>query len=94
MPIRSFRDKTTRRVWLRQVDPRVPPSVQRAALRKLLMLDAAGTLQDLSVPHGNRLERLHGDRKGQHSIRVNNQWRLCFSWVDDGAYNVELVDYH
>jgi len=68
--------------------------LQRAAYRKLLMLDSAVELGDLRVPPGNRLEALKGDRKGQHSIRINNQWRVCFVWEDGNAYNVEIVDYH
>jgi proteic killer suppression protein len=68
--------------------------VQRLALRKLVILDAAESLQDLRVPLGNRLERLSGDRTGQHSIRVNDQWRICFRWRDGDALDVEIVDYH
>jgi proteic killer suppression protein len=68
--------------------------VERAALRKLLMLDAAESLGDLRVLPGNRLEKLTGDRAGQHSIRVNDQWRICFRWSDGDAYDVEIVDYH
>jgi proteic killer suppression protein len=68
--------------------------VQRLALRKLVILDAAESLQDLRVPPGNRLERLSGDRTGQHSIRVNDQWRICFRWRDGDALDVEIVDYH
>lgn len=66
----------------------------RSALRKLAMLDAAGSLQDLRVPPGNRLERLSGDRVGQHSIRVNDRWRICFRWSEGDAYDVEVTDYH
>jgi len=68
--------------------------LQRAAYRKLVMLDSAVELGDLKAPPGNRLEALRGDRKGQHSIRINNQWRVCFVWEDGNAYNVEIVDYH
>ena len=68
--------------------------LQRAALRKLLILDAAGTLQDLMVPPGNRLEKLHGNRTGKYSIRINNQWRICFHWSESGAEDVEMTDYH
>jgi proteic killer suppression protein len=68
--------------------------VQRVALRKLRMLDAAESLDDLRVPPGNRLERLRGDRQGQHSIRINDQWRICFRWRGDDAHDVEIVDYH
>lgn len=72
-----------------------PPDIQRIALRKLLLLDAATSVNDLRVPPGNRLEKLVGDRKGQHSIRINNQWRICFVWTDENnADQVEIVDYH
>ncbi len=70
------------------------PRIERAALRKLVMLDAAETLDDLRVPPGNRLEALRGDRAGQHSIRINQQWRICFHWTDAGPADVEIVDYH
>lgn len=69
-------------------------AIERIARRKLLYLHAASTLQTLRIPPGNRLEALRGDRKGQHSIRINDRWRLCFVWHDDGAYQVEIVDYH
>jgi proteic killer suppression protein len=72
----------------------LPPDVQRIAQRKLVMLDAADSLQDLRVPPGNRLERLSGDREGQHSIRVNDQWRICFRWEEGHADDVEVADYH
>ena len=72
----------------------MPEGMQRIARRKLLMLDAAETLQDLRVPPSNRLEKLSGDRQGQYSIRVNDQWRICFEWHEDNVYNVEIVDYH
>jgi toxin HigB-1 len=68
--------------------------VQRVSLRKLRILDAATSLEDLRVPPGNRLERLRGDRAGQHSIRINDQWRICFRWRESDAYDVEIVDYH
>jgi proteic killer suppression protein len=92
--IRSFRDSETQRVFGRKGSRRLPANVQRATLRKLAMLDAAETLNDLRVPPGNRLERLHGHREGQHSIRINQQWRICFRWRDGDAYEVEIVDYH
>lgn len=69
-------------------------SFERQARRKLLMLDAAGTLETLRSPPGNRLEALHGDRLGQHSIRINKQWRICFVWRDEAVWDVEIVDYH
>ena len=92
--LRSFRDKDTEAVWSRRRSQRFDGSTQRAAWRKLAMLDAAETLADLRVPPGNRLEKLTGDRAGQYSIRVNQQWRICFLWSDAGPEDVEIVDYH
>jgi proteic killer suppression protein len=92
--IESFKDSETERVWRRQHVRRFGAELQRIANRKLLMLDAAETLADLRVPPGNRLEALRGDRDGQHSIRVNDQWRICFTWTPAGAANVEITDYH
>jgi toxin HigB-1 len=92
--IRSFRDKETERIWRRQRVRQLDDGTQRIALRKLLILDAAEVLGDLRVPPGNRLEKLKGDRAGSYSIRVNQQWRICFNWSDAGAEDVELVDYH
>jgi len=92
--VRSFRDKETERLFHRERVKRIPPPVQQTALRKLLMLDAAESLDDLRVPPGNRLEKLRGDRDGQYSIRVNDQWRICFCWEDGDAFDVEFTDYH
>jgi toxin HigB-1 len=92
--IRTFASKDTEKLFRRQPVPKFPSDLRRTAQRKLLLLDAAEQLDDLSVPHGNRLEKLAGDRKGQHSIRVNDQWRICFRWKDGDAYEVEIVDYH
>lgn len=92
--IRSFATKETERLWGRTRSRSIDPRVQQVALRKLRMLASAATLDDLRVPPGNRLEALRGDRRGQHSIRVNDQWRICFVWRDGGAEDVELVDYH
>ena len=92
--IRGFRDRETEKVFKRQWSRKLPRDVQRSALRKLLILDAAEDLQDLRLPPGNRLEALSGPRKGQHSIRVNDQWRVCFVWTNAGPENVEIVDYH
>ena len=92
--LRSFRDKETARLWERQRSRRLDPTTQRAAMRKLVILDAAETLDDLRVPPGNRLEKLRGDRAGQHSIRINRQWRICFRWTDAGPEDVEITDYH
>jgi toxin HigB-1 len=92
--IRSFRDRDTERLFARHPTRRLGVGVQRVALRKLRMLDAAQSLEDLRVPPGNRLERLRGDRSGQHSIRINDQWRICFRWRSGDAHDVEIVDYH
>jgi proteic killer suppression protein len=92
--IRSFADHETGRLFARTPGRRFPPELHRVMLRKLLQLDAADRLDDLRIPPGNRLEALKGDRKGQHSIRVNDQWRVCFRWDDGDAYEVEIVDYH
>jgi proteic killer suppression protein len=92
--IRSFRDRETEQVFRREGPRKLPPDVQRMAQRKLVILDAAESLQDLRVPPGNRLEKLSGDRAGQHSIRINDQWRVCFRWRDGDAHDVEIVDYH
>ena len=92
--LRSFRDKDTEAIWHRRRSRRLDLSLQRAAWRKLAMLDAAETLSDLRVPPGNRLEKLAGDRAGQYSIRINQQWRICFRWTDAGPEDVEITDYH
>jgi proteic killer suppression protein len=92
--IRSFRDRDTERVFHRERSRRLPPEVQRPALRKLAILDGADSLQDLRSPPGNRLEQLSGDRDGQYSIRINDQWRLCFRWINGDPEEVEIVDYH
>ena len=92
--IRSFRDSETEKVFARERSRRLPQDIQQVALRKLRMLNNAHTLADLLIPPGNRLERLSADRAGQHSIRINDQWRVCFEWPDGDAYNVEIVDYH
>ena len=91
--IRSFADKRTAALFRREQVASLPPDLQRVMLRKLMVLHAAERLEHLRVPPGNRLERLQGDRFGQHSIRINRQWRLCFRWVNGGAEEVELVDY-
>jgi proteic killer suppression protein len=92
--IRSFRSTATERLWSRQRPKGLDSRIERIALRKLVMLDAAETLDDLRVPPGNRLEALKGDRVGQHSIRINQQWRICFVWTEAGPQDVEIVDYH
>ncbi|OGV73961.1 MAG: plasmid maintenance system killer [Lentisphaerae bacterium RIFOXYB12_FULL_65_16] len=92
--IRSFKCSETQGLYERHSSRRLPPSIQRAALRKLWMLDAAVDLAELRVPPGNRLEALRGDRAGQHSIRINQQWRICFRWHQGHAFDVEIVDDH
>ena len=92
--IRSFRDAETEKVYQRQFSRKLPHDIQRLAKRKLDLIDAAGTIDDLRVPPGNRLEALVGDRAGQHSVRINDQWRICFRWENGNAYDVEIVDYH
>lgn len=92
--IRSFRDRDTARLFDREPVRRWSGDLQRVALRKLRMLGAAAGLDDLRVPPGNRLERLKGNRDGQYSIRINDQWRICFRWEQGDAYDVEIVDYH
>jgi proteic killer suppression protein len=92
--IRSFRDRETERVFERERSKRLPGDVQRRAHRKLLLVDAADSVEDLRVPPGNRLERLSGERAGQYSVRVNDQWRICFRWKRGDAYDVEITDYH
>lgn len=92
--IRSFRDTDTERLYHREPIGKLPQRIHRVALRKLVQLDAATTLEDVRVPPGNRLEKLAGDRRGQHGIRINDQWRVCFHWERGDAYDVEIVDYH
>lgn len=92
--IRSFGDKDTERIWQERYVKDVDRTIQRATLRKLELIHAAKVVDDLRIPPGNRLERLGGDRRGQHSVRVNAQWRICFVWREGGAEDVELVDYH
>jgi len=92
--IRSFRSADAERIWRGDAVRRFPHGLQRIARRKLRMLNNAQSLTDLRVPPGNRLERLRGDRRGQFSIRINEQWRICFAWSEGDAYDVEIVDYH
>lgn len=92
--IRSFADKRTAAIFAGYSVRDLPPQIQRRARAKLLAVDAASKLDDLRVPPGNRLEALHGDRAGQHSIRINEQWRICFVWREDACWDVEIVDYH
>lgn len=92
--IRSVGDRATERIWRGERSRALPSDVQRTALRKLRMLHRAKAIMDLSIPIGNRLERLKGDRKGRYSIRINDQWRITFAWVDGGADDVRIEDYH
>ena len=91
--IRSFRNRDVERLFSDQAVPRLR-AIERVARRKLLMIHAATRLEDMAVPPGNRLEALRGNRAGQHSIRINAQWRICFQWRNNDAFNVEIVDYH
>jgi proteic killer suppression protein len=92
--IRSFADRDSLRVFQRLQVKRLPIDLQKAAYRKLLIIDAAGSISDLRIPPGNRLEKLAGSREGQYSIRINEQWRICFNWRANDAYDVEISDYH
>jgi len=92
--IKTFKDKETEKVFRRSFSRRLPQDIQRAALRRLSYLHSAKEIMDLLTPSSNRLEPLSSDRQGQYSIRINDQWRICFEWIDNDAYNVEIVDYH
>jgi proteic killer suppression protein len=92
--IKSFKDSETERIFHRQHSRRLPPDIQQVALRKLRMLNNAFSLKDLRSPPANRLEKLYGDRAGQYSIRINDQWRICFEWREGDVYQVEITDYH
>jgi len=92
--IRNFSEKETEKIFDRHISRKLPQDIQRTARRKLLILDAAESLGDLTIPPSNRLEKLSGDRKGKYSIRINDQWRIVFSWHNENAHDVEIVDYH
>jgi toxin HigB-1 len=92
--IKSFADRDTERLFKREPVRRFPADLLRTMLRKLVAVDAAEALPDLRIPPGNRLEKLEGRRAGQYSIRINDQWRICFEWKDGDAHDVEIVDYH
>lgn len=92
--IKSFASKDTLKLFNRNRPKTIPPNLHRTALRKLFMLHAAHELRDLLIPPGNRLEKLVGKRKSQHSIRINDQWRICFRWENGNAHDVEITDYH
>jgi len=92
--IKSFKSKEAEMIYRGRYSRRIPVDIQRIAARKLELLGAANELKSLRIPLSNRLEKLKGDRVGQHSIRINDQWRICFSWKGGDAYEVEIVDYH
>ena len=92
--IKGFADKETEKIYNQTFSKKLPQSIQRIALRKLIMIDNAGCLEDLRVPPANRLEQLHGDREGQYSIRINDQFRICFRAEGNNFFGVEIVDYH
>lgn len=92
--IKTFADRETEKVYHQQFSRKLPGDIQRIALRKLIMMDDAANINDLRVPPSNHLEHLHGDREGQHSIRINDKYRICFTVKDNDLYDVEIVDYH
>ncbi|HUT63929.1 MAG TPA: type II toxin-antitoxin system RelE/ParE family toxin [Anaerolineae bacterium] len=92
--IKTFKNKTTKKIYNRKYSKKLPRDIQRISMKKLWMLDAAPDINSLRIPPGNRLELLYGDREGQYSIRINDQWRICFRWHEGNSYEVELVDYH
>jgi proteic killer suppression protein len=92
--IKSFKDSETQKIYHLQRSRKLPSDIQQIALRKLRMINNAASLNDLLIPPANRLEKLSGDRSGQYSIRINNQWRVCFEWQGNDAYDVEITDYH
>jgi len=92
--IKSFKSKETEKIFNRKYSRKLPQSIQKIAMRKLWMIEAANQINDLRIPPANYLEILSGRRKDQYSIRINKQWRICFSWRNKDAYNVEIVDYH
>ncbi len=92
--IKSFRNKETEKIFYREISRKLPREIQQVALRKLRMINNAKSKNDLRIPPANRLEKLSGSREGQNSIRINDQWRICFVWRDRDAYDVEIMDYH
>ncbi len=92
--IKSFKDKETEKIFNRLRSQKLPADIQQIALRKLRLLNRVETIQELRIPPANRLEKLKGERLGQYSIRINDQWRICFEWQDNNSFNVEIVDYH
>ena len=92
--IKSFKDKETKKIFERRRSKKLPSDIQQIALRKLRMINRVQSLEELKIPPANRLEKLKGERFGQYSIRINNQWRICFQWHGNNAFNVQIVDYH
>ena len=92
--IKSFSCKETEKLWNEEFSKKLPHDIQKQALKKLMMLNSANVLKDLKIPPNNRLEALTGNRQGQHSIRINDQYRICFKWLDNHSFDVEIVDYH
>lgn len=92
--IQDFADRETEKIWTGSISRKLPTDIQAVARRKLRMLNAAATLEDLRIPPANRLEALKGSLKGQHSIRINDQWRICFRWHRGNAHEVRIIDYH
>jgi proteic killer suppression protein len=92
--IRTFKDRETEKIFNREFSKKLPTDIQQIALRKLRMLSRSVSLDDLRVPPANRLEKLKGTREGQYSIRINDQWRICFNWHESDAFKVEIIDYH
>jgi proteic killer suppression protein len=92
--IKSFKNKETEKIYSREISLKFPRDIQQGALRKLRMINNSKNINDLRIPPANRLEKLSGIREGQHSIRINDQWRICFIWRDGDAYAVEITDYH
>ena len=92
--IKSFRNKETEKIWMQETSKKLPMEIQKIGLRKLVMINASIDLNDLKIPPSNHLEKLKGNREGQYSIRVNDQWRICFKWKDGNSFEVEIVDYH
>ena len=90
----SFKDKETEKIWNQQYSKKLPRHIQRIGLRKLIIINRAKNLDDLKIPPGNKLEKLTGDRQDQFSIRINDQWRIVFKWLDDDAHDIAIVDYH
>jgi Plasmid maintenance system killer protein len=92
--IKSFKNKETEKIWNQETSKKIPLEIQKAGLRKLIMVNASIDLNDLKIPPSNHLEKLKGKREGQYSIRINDQWRICFKWKDGSSFDVEIVDYH